>query len=122
MTAGAPRVPTVPAGTGTAGRRLWRAILEEYEFEEHELLQLREIVRTVDLLDELQRRVKKDGPVVESPQGSKAHPALVEMRQQRVALARLMAALRLPAGEQQGDRRPQRRTGVRGTYRVGRPS
>jgi hypothetical protein len=122
MSAAAPRMPTVPAGTGTAGRRLWRAILGEYEFEEHELLQLREIVRTVDLLDELQRRVKKDGPVVESPQGSKAHPALVEMRQQRVALARLMAALRLPAGEQEGDRRPQRRTGVRGIYRAGRAS
>ena len=52
--------------------------------------------------------------------GRRAHPALVEARQQRIALARLLAALRLPAGEEEaGDRRPQRRMGVRGVYGVG---
>jgi hypothetical protein len=40
---------------------------------------------------------------------------LVEARQQRIALARLLAALRLPSGEEgEQDRRPQRRMGVRG--------
>ncbi|MDP9397289.1 MAG: hypothetical protein M3P96_05460 [Actinomycetota bacterium] len=73
-----------------------------------------------DLLDELEKRIKADGAVIESPQGEKAHPAAVEARQQRIALARLLGALRLPAGEQEaGDRRPQRRTGVRGVYRTG---
>ncbi|HLM07095.1 MAG TPA: hypothetical protein VK402_18085 [Blastococcus sp.] len=44
----------------------------------------------------------------------------MEARQQRIALARLLAALRLPAGEEEaGDRRPQRRMGVRGVYGVG---
>lgn len=59
--------------------------------------------------------------MVDSPQGTKAHPAAVEARQQRIALARLLAALRLPAGadgdEAQG-RRPQRRVGARGVYGI----
>ncbi|MDQ3452051.1 MAG: hypothetical protein M3493_05025 [Actinomycetota bacterium] len=40
----------------------------------------------------------------------------MEARQQRIALARLLAALRLPAGEV--EQRPQRRVGVRGTYGI----
>ncbi len=115
------RGPNPPAGAGKAGTALWRAVLAEYELEEHELLLLREAVRTVDVLDDLTAQVAADGSVVESPQGTKAHPALVEARQQRIALARLLAALRLPAGEESevgGDRRPQRRMGVRGVYGV----
>ncbi len=115
------RGPNPPAGAGKAGTALRRAVLAEYELEEHELLLLREAVRTVDVLDDLTAQVTADGTVVESPQGTKAHPALVESRQQRIALARLLAALRLPAGEESeagGDRRPQRRMGVRGVYGV----
>ncbi len=109
-----------PVGTGLAGRRLWQAVVEQYECEAHELLLLREAARTADLLDELEKRIKAEGAVIESPQGEKAHPAAVEARQQRIALARLLGALRLPAGEEEaGDRRPQRRTGVRGVYGTG---
>jgi hypothetical protein len=114
--------PRIPAGAGAAGAKLWRAVLDEYELEEHELLLLREAVRTVDTLDALEARVATDGPLLGSSQGDRAHPALVEARQQRIALARLLAALRLPAGEESesgGDRRPQRRMGVRGVYGVG---
>ena len=114
------RGPNPPTGAGKAGAALWRAVLGEYELEEHELLLLREAVRTVDTLDSLEALVQSEGAVVDSPQGSKAHPALVEARQQRIALARLLAALRLPAGEEGAeDRRPQRRMGVRGVYGVG---
>ncbi len=113
--------PRPPRGTGRAGAALWRAVLAEYELEEHELLLLREAVRTVDVLDDLALLVARDGAVVGSSQGDRAHPALVEARQQRIALARLLAALRLPAGEESEggrDRRPQRRVGVRGVYGV----
>ena len=115
------KAPNPPRGTGKAGAALWRAVLAEYELEQHELLLLREAVRTVDVLDELSERVAQDGPVLASAQGDRAHPALVEARQQRITLARLLAALRLPAGEEseQGmDRRPQRRMGVRGVYGI----
>ncbi len=113
--------PKPPVGTGTAGRRLWADVLKAYELEQHELLLLREAVRTVDVLDDLTARVAVDGSVIGSSQGDRAHPALVEARQQRITLARLLAALRLPAGEeseQRSDRRLQRRVGVRGVYGV----
>jgi hypothetical protein len=59
--------------------------------------------------------------MVEGPHGSKPHPAVVEARQSKIALARLTAALRLPAGDetdQAAGRRPQRRVGMRGVYGV----
>ncbi|MBD2894776.1 hypothetical protein amrb99_37040 [Actinomadura sp. RB99] len=119
------KVPRAPSGTGSSGRRLWSEVLGEYELEEHELALLREMVRTVDLLDDLDAQVRKDGLMVETAGGGRrVHPAAVEARQTRIALARLSAALRLPAGEE-GDeqqtarpRRPQRRVGVRGPYRM----
>ncbi len=109
--------PKPPAGVRAPGRRLWAAVTDDYELEEHELALLREAARTVDLLDRLDRRVREDGPIVSSPQGDRAHPAAVEARQQRIALARLLASLRLPAGDEAG--RPQRRGAVRGTYHLG---
>lgn len=50
-----------------------------------------------------------------------AHPAQVEARQQSLTLARLLASLRLPFGEAEGEAsRPQRRGAVRGSYGVRR--
>ncbi len=53
----ASRPERAPAGAGPAGRKLWRAVVVEYELQEHELLLLREAVRTADLLDELEATV-----------------------------------------------------------------
>jgi hypothetical protein len=116
-----PRIPPPPAGAKAAGRRLWRSILRDYELEEHEAALLRELVRTVDQLDDLAAIVEREGLVVDGPGLTKrVHPAAVEARQLRIALARLAAALRLPAGADTlptaGARRPQRRVGVRGVY------
>jgi hypothetical protein len=102
---------------------LWASVLAEYDLEEHELALLREMVRTVDLLDDLQAAVVEDGLMVSGPGlSTRVHPAAVEARQQKIALARLAAALRLPAGEeddvQKGARRPQRRVGARGVYGI----
>jgi hypothetical protein len=110
-----------PSGLRASGRKLWDSITGDYDLDEHELTLLREIVRTVDLVDELESEVRQDGAIIQSPQGIKAHPAAVELRQQRIALARLLAALRMPAGDE-GDqvqgRRQQRRTGARGVYSI----
>src|SRR5215212_7785585 len=113
--------PRAPAGARAAGRRLWLSVVSEFDLEEHETALLVEAVRTVDLLHELEARATRDGAVIDSPQGLKAHPAIVEARQQRIALARLLAALRLPAGEdgdRQANARPQRRAGVRTPYGI----
>jgi hypothetical protein len=110
-----------PAGLGVEALALWSSVVEDYDLEEHERTLLVQAVRTVDLLEKLDDEVRRDGPLVESPQGQKAHPAATEARQQRIALARLLAALRLPAGDegdQQAGARPQRRVGVRGTYGI----
>jgi hypothetical protein len=42
--------------------------------------------------------VDADGVMLESSQGSRAHPALVELRQARLEFARLASALGLPSG------------------------
>lgn len=108
-------IPRVPNGTKAAGARLWHAIVEAYDLETHELVLLRELTRTADLLDDLHAAAQAPWD------GDRVHPAVIELRQQRIAFARLEAALRLPAGEeddrQSGARRPQRRSGVRGAYR-----
>ena len=120
-----PRKPPEPDGLpmGTAGRKLWAAVTASYELEEHEALLLREACRTADALDGLAGIVEREGLLADSSQGQRAHPALTESRAQRITLARLLAAMRLPAGEE-GDqaeeqRRPQRRAGARGVYSVG---
>jgi hypothetical protein len=109
--------PKPPTGTNEAGRRLWREVIDGYELDEHERALLVEAVRTIALLEQLDAAVRRDGPLVESPQGLRAHPAAVEARQQRIALARLLAALRLPAGDED-EHRPQRRVGVRGVHAI----
>lgn len=118
-----PKVPAPPGKARASGRRLWASVLDVYELEEHELALLREMVRTVDLLDDLDAAVRRDGLMVPgNGLSTRVHPAAVEARQLRIALARLSAALRLPAGEeedhQQGARRPQRRAGARGVYGI----
>lgn len=117
------RLPRVPTGTGASGRRLWSEVLTRYELEEHEMALLKEMVRTVDLLDDLAEQVQRDGLMQPGPGLSRrVHPAVVEARQARIALARLSASLRLPAGDegdqQQDARRPQRRSGARGAYGI----
>lgn len=113
--------PKPPAALGVAGTRLWASILGVYELEEHEAALLLQACLTVDTLDELDALIRRDGLVVASPQGPRAHPALVEARQQRITLARVLAALRLPDGaaDESAVRRPQRRGGARGVYRIG---
>lgn len=116
------RVPSAPAGSGTAGRRLWRSVMADFELSEHETALLREAVRVADTCSDLQARVDLDGPVIAGKAGPVAHPALVELRQERVLLARLIVALRVPLGDQEekpakhsGAPRLQRR-GTRGAY------
>jgi hypothetical protein len=107
--------PSPPSGLSEAGHSLWTSVLAEFELDEHERVVLREACRTADSLDGLQVLLESEGLMSESSQGPRVHPALVELRQQRIALARLFAALHIPTGEEEG--RSQHR-GVRGVYGV----
>lgn len=108
-------VPKPPAGLKTSGRRLWRAVMSGFVLDQHEETLLREACRTADLLDELQTIVEAEGPMSASSQGVRVHPAAVELRQQRIAFARLLTGLRIPTGDE-NDERTQRRGGPRGVY------
>ena len=109
------KTPAPPKGTGTEGRKLWRAVLTEYDLEEHELTLLRQAVRVADACTELQAQVDREGLIV----AGKAHPALVELRAQRILLARLIVALRVPMGEQEEGAAPRtQHRGVRGVYGI----
>jgi hypothetical protein len=111
-------IPKAPSGVGPAGRRLWRAVLADFELAEHEMTLLRQAVHVADACDELQKVVDEEGPLTPTRLGDvKTNPALVELRQQRIVLARLIVALRVPLGDQEDEtaQRGQRR-GLRGVY------
>lgn len=103
-----------PRGLKTGGKKLWSAVTDDYELADHELAILKEASRTVDALDDLQAIVDAEGVTNVSPQGVRAHPALVELRNQRVTLAKLVASLRIPLDDSENmGRLPQQRVQIR---------
>ncbi|WP_353647955.1 terminase [Nakamurella sp. A5-74] len=104
--------PRPPADLARSGKDLWRALTDDYELAAQEMALLTEACRTLDSCDALQVQLTTDGLMSESSQGVRVHPALVELRQQRIALARMFAALRVPTGD---DGRLQSRP-TRGVY------
>jgi hypothetical protein len=113
-----PNIPAPPPGTGSTGRRLWRAVLTEFELAEHELALLTRACRVADTCAALQAVVDEEGPMTTTRFGeSKPHPALVELRAQSLLLARLVVALRVPLGaEEEAPRGRGQRRAVRGVY------
>jgi hypothetical protein len=107
-------IPRAPQGARSAGRRLWRAVLRDYDLDEHEQALLTQAVHVADTCEDLQVLVDRDGPVLED----RAHPALVELRQQRILLARLIVALRVPLGEQDDGAERSQYRGTRGVYGI----
>lgn len=89
------------------------SVIGRYELQDHEVVLLDEIARTMDDLDALAAHVESAGHTI----AGRVNPSLVEARQMRIALARLVAALRLPEDDEENV--PQRRVGVRGTYSLG---
>jgi hypothetical protein len=105
--------PAPPAGLGNAGAQLWIEAVADVEFEPHNLQLLAEAAKTLDTLHVLQAVLEAEGPIIDSPQGRKAHPALAELRQGRIVLARMVAALKIPSVEDTPPARP-----ARGVYAV----
>jgi hypothetical protein len=89
--------PAAPRGLKASGKALWKAVSGPFELEPHELSILREVCRTADAIDALQAVVDVQGVLNESSQGTRVHPALVELRAQRLAYTKLIGALELPA-------------------------
>ena len=111
-------IPRPPKGCGPAGRRLWNAVQQDFDLGEHERALLTALCRQADRLDQLEELIANEGLIVTGHGTTKMHPAVIEARNTAIAVARIAAALRLPAGEE--DENPaQRRAGVRGVYQIG---
>jgi hypothetical protein len=87
--------PRPPAGTKTAGKRLWTAILDAYDLDAAELVVLREMCRVTDRLDALDDAIRASGVV----EGGRVSQVLTEARQQQQTLTKLAGALRIPADQ-----------------------
>lgn len=104
-----------PRGLKAAGRKLWDSVCTDFELEPYEASLLLQACQTADIIADLQVTIDKLGVDC-------AGRELAEIRQQRLTFARLIVALRLPAGAESNPaagRRPQRRGGVRGVYQIG---
>lgn len=93
----------MPAKLGASGRRLWSRMMEEYDFTAVELILLETAARQADDVATLEAGLR-DGFAVEGSRGQlRLSAAVTEVRQGRLALARLIAELRLPSeGENVG--------------------
>ncbi|MFB7666860.1 hypothetical protein ACFC1R_23415 [Kitasatospora sp. NPDC056138] len=94
---------------------LWKSVNADYELTPQERRLLLEICRTSDTLDALDADVQRNGVM----RANKVNPAVVELRQTRIAFARLNAALALPDLEEDDDAPPKyQRLGTRGPYKL----
>ena len=111
---------SAPKGLGVSGQQLWDEVVAEYAIDTHERLVLVRACRTADVIDELQTIIDGEGLIIESSQGSRAHPALTELRQQQLLLTRLMRTLRLEFGTDEGAGRSPVRVRAANLRAVGR--
>jgi P27 family predicted phage terminase small subunit len=83
-----------PKGLTTRSRKLWRAVIDEYELSSAELELLRTALVALDEEDAAAAIIKRDGPVVLDRYGTpKAHPAVDVRNRARAYFARVVAQL-----------------------------
>jgi len=99
MTAQA-RSTRAPRDLDIRGRAFWRKIMAVFDLSEAESQLLHEACRLLDETDLLRAAIETDGATVPGSQGQvRLHPAFGELRQQRVALGRILAQIKLPDDE-----------------------
>lgn len=97
--------PTPPRGLQAAGKSLWQAMWSELpdalEFDGREQTLLLAACRQADAVAALERAIQRDGAMVPGSRGQqRLHPAIVEARQGRLALDRLLGGLQIPDGDE----------------------
>lgn len=95
--------PKPPRGLKTGGRRLWLAVVDDYNLDGQGLELLAQACRTVDVIAALDAVVAAEGTMSTSSQGPRVHPALVESRQQRSTLRQLVGSLGLDLDDEDVD-------------------
>ena len=90
------RPPRAPAGLGSAGRALWRGVVDGFELRPDELALLKEAALLLDELGALQAALDGAKTLTTGSRGQLRPNGLYsEMRSHRLALVRLMGALGL---------------------------
>lgn len=106
----APKRPSAPSGLRPAGRRLWRQVVADFDGSPHELALLALACRQADDVAALEDLIASDGLVVEGSAGQpRLNAAVTEVRQGRLALAKLLDQLALPADDDRAGRSPASR-------------
>ena len=96
--------PTTPKGLHAAGADLWARLTDVFDLEVGELLLLEQAARQADTVADLDAAVAADGVIVTGAAGqSRLNAAVTELRQSRLALAKLLGELGLPTED---DERP----------------
>lgn len=91
------RTHRAPSKLGPAGRALWRNVTADFDFGASELAVLAAACRQADDVALLEAAIVADGVTVTGSQGQpRLNAALTEVRQGRLALAKLLGALALP--------------------------
>ena len=92
-----PRKPPPPAGLREKGLAVWRAVVDSWELDPDGLLLLSRICHVSDRIAALDTIAAGSPAIIRGSHGGQvAHPALVELRQQELVLARLIKTLALP--------------------------
>ncbi len=99
---------TRPDGLKAPGERLWDQVLDGlpdgWELDERELAVLELAARQADVLADLEEVVERDGPMATGSTGQDVvNPAVVEARQARLAIDRLLGKISLPVPEKDGE-------------------
>lgn len=90
-------LPAPPAGLNLAGRRLWLDVVADLELAAHELRVLRDACAVADTIAALERALPAATLVTAGPRGGLTlHPAVAELRMQRIALASLLSKIKVP--------------------------
>jgi hypothetical protein len=91
-----------PAGLSVRADAFWDRSEADYDLTDSEAELLTEAAHTITEIDALKRTLELEGLSVLGSMGqSRVHPAVNEIRQHRMALARLLKAIDLPAEDDQ---------------------
>lgn len=86
-----------PKGLASAGRKLWRATVEQFELRQDELEVLKAACGEADLIARMEEALEDEPLTVTGSQGQiVAHPLVQELRQHRATQAALFRSLKLP--------------------------
>ncbi len=91
------KTPSPPRDLGAAGRDLWRRVMSSFELDDHEVPGLLLAARQLDDVARLEELLEADGLVITGSAGQpRLSQVVTELRQARLAAARLLDALALP--------------------------